>query len=84
MDGESGLVQIAFELKTRLLDKLLVFGLAGNRRQLAGGVEFANPLQIDVEETVRARERSSSVTSGANSVASRRQSEPGTATISVS
>src|SRR6267143_5586253 len=55
VDGEGGLVQIALELKTRLLNKLLVSGLAGNRRQLAGGVEFTNPLQIDVEETVRAR-----------------------------
>ncbi len=57
MDGEGGLVQIALELKTRLLDKLLVFGLAGNRRQLAGGVECPNPLQIDVEEAVGAREQ---------------------------
>src|SRR5208282_2964752 len=59
VDGESRLVQIALELKAGLLDELLVFRIAGNRRQLAGGVEGANPLQIDVEETVRAREQAS-------------------------
>ncbi len=57
VNSEGGLVQIALELKAGLFDKLLVFGLAGNRRQLAGGVECPNPLQIDVEETVRAREQ---------------------------
>jgi len=59
--AKSGLVQIALELKTRLFNKLLVFGLAGNRRQLAGDVEITNPLQIDVEEAVRAREQAGSL-----------------------
>ena len=44
VDGEGGLVEIALELKAGLFDKFLVFGLAGNRRQLAGGVEGPNPL----------------------------------------
>src|SRR5208337_273388 len=57
VDGEGGLVQVALELKSRLLDKLLIFELAGNRRQLTGGVEGPNPLQVDVEEAVRAREQ---------------------------
>jgi hypothetical protein len=46
VNGEGGLVQIALELKASLLDKLLIFGLAGNRRQLAGGVESANPFRF--------------------------------------
>jgi hypothetical protein len=57
VDGERGLVEIALELKSGLLDKLLVFRLARNRRQLAGGVEGANPFQVDVEETVGAGEQ---------------------------
>src|SRR5229473_223300 len=44
VDGESGLVQIALELKARFLNKLLVFGLARDLRQLGGGVECPNPL----------------------------------------
>jgi hypothetical protein len=52
VDGESSLVKIALPLEARFLDKFLVFRLAGNRRQLTGGVEGPDPLQIDVEETV--------------------------------
>jgi len=54
VDGEGGLIEIALELEARLLDEFLVFGLAGDRRQLAGSVEGPNPLEIDVEEAVGA------------------------------
>ena len=64
VDGEGGLVEIAFELKASLVDEFLVFGLAGNRRQLAGGIESSNPLEINIEETIRAREKASGLRRG--------------------
>ena len=59
MDGEGGLVEVALELKARLVHKFLVVRVAGDRRELAGGVEGPNPLQVDVEKTVGAREQAS-------------------------
>src|SRR5277367_847935 len=55
VNRESGLIEVALELKTGFFDKLLVLGLARNRWKLAGSVECAYPLQIDVKEPVGSR-----------------------------
>ena len=60
MDGKRRLIEVALELKAGLIDKLLVFGIARNRRQLGGRVEGPNPFQIDIEETVGSREQAGS------------------------
>src|SRR5208282_4771145 len=52
VNGEGGLIEVALELKAGFFDKLLVFGSARNRRQLAGGVECPNPFEVDVKETI--------------------------------
>ena len=57
MDGESGLIEIPLELEISLLDKLLVVGVTRDGRKLVSGVEGANPLEIDVEEAVRAGQK---------------------------
>ena len=52
MDSECGLVKIALKLKAGSLDELLVFGIVRDFRQLAGNVRAADPLQVDVKESV--------------------------------
>jgi hypothetical protein len=54
VNGEGGLVEVAFELEPGGLDEVLVFRLMRDVRQLAGNIGAAHPLQIDVQITVRA------------------------------
>ena len=54
MDGESGLVEVAFELEAGGLDELLVLRFVGHIRQLARDVGAAHPLEIDVQIAIRA------------------------------
>ncbi len=57
MHRKSGVVEVALELKSRLLDKILVLGVAGNGGQLAGRVEGSNPIKVDVEESICSRQQ---------------------------
>src|SRR6201993_2204596 len=52
MNGEGGLVQIAFELKPGLLQKALVVWIVRHRRQVANRFQGPQPLDVYVKEAV--------------------------------
>ena len=58
VDGKGGFVEIALELKAGRIDELLVFGLAGDGRELAGA-ETANPFEVDIDKAVGAGKQAS-------------------------
>src|SRR5215468_3518237 len=57
MDGESGFIQIALKLKVGFLEKTFVIRVVRDRGQLTDCLEGPQPLQVDVKETVRARQK---------------------------
>ena len=64
MNGDGGAVQVAFELDAGLLDESLVIGIVGYGRKLLDGTESANPLQVDIGESVRAGKEASRLRRG--------------------
>ncbi len=54
MNGESGFIEIALELKSGRLDKLFVIGVVRYRREFTGDIGSPHPSQVDVDEAIRA------------------------------
>ena len=65
VDGERGVVEVAFGLEAGLLDEVFVFGLARLGRLLAEIGEQAHGLKVDVENGVGVGEEADGVRSGA-------------------
>src|SRR6266496_2576196 len=57
MHGKGGLVQVSFELEACLLDEFLVLRIPRNRGKLVGCVEGPNPVEIDIQESIRPRQQ---------------------------
>ena len=56
MHCESRLRQIAFKIESRGLDELVVLGIVLHQRRVGAEIGAAHPLQVDVHETVGARQ----------------------------